>query len=148
MPGTVRFHRVLRASPELVYRAFLDAEAMVKWLPPNEFTGKFTAWMPKSAAPSGCRSRISAPATATPSAGAISIWFPTYGFVTRTSSTTRTSRRDAGDDHRQESLLRDRVEHRARRDTGLHSPRCLHPYWQESLTLLAQLVEAEIPGRS
>lgn len=40
MPSTVRFHRVLRASPERVYRAFLDPEAMVKWLPPNGFTGK------------------------------------------------------------------------------------------------------------
>lgn len=38
--GTVRFHRVLRAPPERVYRAFLDADAMVKWLPPNGFTGK------------------------------------------------------------------------------------------------------------
>src|SRR5713101_234518 len=36
----VRFHRVLRATPERVYRAFLDADAMVKWLPPNRFTGK------------------------------------------------------------------------------------------------------------
>ena len=39
MPNTVRFHRVLKASPERVYRAFLDADAMVKWLPPNGFTG-------------------------------------------------------------------------------------------------------------
>lgn len=38
--GTVRLHRVLRAPPERVYRAFLDADAMVKWLPPNGFTGK------------------------------------------------------------------------------------------------------------
>lgn len=38
--GTVRFHRVLRAPPERVYRAFLDADAMVKWLPPDGFTGK------------------------------------------------------------------------------------------------------------
>ena len=37
---TVRFHRVLRAKPERVYRAFLDADAMVKWLPPNGFTAK------------------------------------------------------------------------------------------------------------
>lgn len=37
---TVRFHRVLRAPPERVYRAFLDPEAMVKWLPPNGFTGR------------------------------------------------------------------------------------------------------------
>ena len=38
--NTVRLHRVLRAAPERVYRAFLDADAMVKWLPPNGFTGK------------------------------------------------------------------------------------------------------------
>jgi uncharacterized protein YndB with AHSA1/START domain len=40
MPSTVRFHRVLRGTPERVYRAFLDPDAMVKWLPPNGFTGK------------------------------------------------------------------------------------------------------------
>lgn len=40
MPNTVRLHRVLRASPQRVYRAFLDADAMAKWLPPNGFTGK------------------------------------------------------------------------------------------------------------
>lgn len=38
--NTVRLHRVLRAPPERVYRAFLDADALVKWLPPNGFTGK------------------------------------------------------------------------------------------------------------
>ena len=40
MPNTVQFHRVLRATPERVYRGFLDADAMVKWLPPHGFTGK------------------------------------------------------------------------------------------------------------
>jgi uncharacterized protein YndB with AHSA1/START domain len=38
--GTVRLHRVLRSTPERVYRAFLDADAMAKWLPPHGFTGK------------------------------------------------------------------------------------------------------------
>lgn len=38
--NTVRLHRVLRSPPERVYRAFLDADAMAKWLPPNGFTGK------------------------------------------------------------------------------------------------------------
>lgn len=38
--GTVQLHRVLRAPPERVYRAFLDAEAMAKWLPPYGFTCK------------------------------------------------------------------------------------------------------------
>ena len=40
MPNTIRLHRVLRASPETVYRAFLDADAKAKWLPPNGYTGK------------------------------------------------------------------------------------------------------------
>jgi uncharacterized protein YndB with AHSA1/START domain len=40
MSNTVRLHRVLRATPERVYRAFLDADAWNKWLPPNGFTGK------------------------------------------------------------------------------------------------------------
>ena len=38
--NTIRLHRVLRSTPERVYRAFLDADAKVKWLPPNGFTGK------------------------------------------------------------------------------------------------------------
>lgn len=40
MPSTVRLHRVLQAKPERVYRAFLDPDAKAKWLPPNGFTGK------------------------------------------------------------------------------------------------------------
>ena len=38
--NTIRLHRVLRGTPERVYRAFLDPAAMAKWLPPNGFTGK------------------------------------------------------------------------------------------------------------
>jgi len=38
--NTVRFHRVLRAPAERIYRAFLNADALAKWLPPNGFTGK------------------------------------------------------------------------------------------------------------
>lgn len=40
MPSTIRLHRVLQAPPERVYRAFLDPDAMAKWLPPHGFTGK------------------------------------------------------------------------------------------------------------
>jgi len=40
MPSTVQFQRVLRTTPERLYRAFIDPDAMVKWLPPNGFTGK------------------------------------------------------------------------------------------------------------
>ena len=38
--STIRLHRVLRAAPERIYRAFLEADALAKWLPPNGFTGK------------------------------------------------------------------------------------------------------------
>jgi len=40
MTGTVKLHRVLRAPPERIYRAFLDADAMTKWIPPHGFTCK------------------------------------------------------------------------------------------------------------
>jgi uncharacterized protein YndB with AHSA1/START domain len=45
--NTIKLHRVLRAEPERVYRAFLDADAMAKWLPPNGFTGKVSEMNPK-----------------------------------------------------------------------------------------------------
>ena len=45
--NTVKLHRVLAAKPEKVYRAFLDAEAMAKWLPPNGFTCKVDHLNPK-----------------------------------------------------------------------------------------------------
>ena len=38
--GTVKLHRVLKTSPEKLYKAFIDPDAMVKWLPPHGFTGK------------------------------------------------------------------------------------------------------------
>ncbi len=44
---TIRLHRVLRATPEKIYRAFLDADAMCKWLPPYGFTGKMHHFEPK-----------------------------------------------------------------------------------------------------
>lgn len=42
--NTIRLHRVLRSTPEKVYRAFLDADAMCKWLPPYGFTAKMHAF--------------------------------------------------------------------------------------------------------
>jgi uncharacterized protein YndB with AHSA1/START domain len=47
MPNTIRLHRVLRAAPEKVYKAFLDPAAMCKWLPPNGFTGTMHHLEPK-----------------------------------------------------------------------------------------------------
>jgi uncharacterized protein YndB with AHSA1/START domain len=40
MPSTIKLHRVLKATPERVYKAFIDDDAKVKWLPPNGFTAK------------------------------------------------------------------------------------------------------------
>ena len=40
MPSTIKLHRVFKTTPERLYKAFLDAEAMVKWLPPHGFTAK------------------------------------------------------------------------------------------------------------
>lgn len=40
MPSTIRLHRVLRTTPEKLYKAFLDPDAKCKWLPPHGFTGK------------------------------------------------------------------------------------------------------------
>ena len=47
MPNSVRFQRVLRTTPERLYRAFIDPDAMVKWLPPNGFTGKIPHMDPR-----------------------------------------------------------------------------------------------------
>jgi uncharacterized protein YndB with AHSA1/START domain len=40
MPSTIRLHRVFKTTPERLYKAFINPEAMVKWLPPNGFTAK------------------------------------------------------------------------------------------------------------
>jgi uncharacterized protein YndB with AHSA1/START domain len=47
MANTVKLHRVLRATPDRVYRAFIDPEALVKWLPPHGFTAKVHALQAK-----------------------------------------------------------------------------------------------------
>ena len=45
--NTIRLHRVVRASPEKVYRAFTDADALCRWMPPFGFTGKMHHFEPK-----------------------------------------------------------------------------------------------------
>ena len=47
MPNTVKLHRVLTTKPEKIYRAFIEADAMARWLPPNGFTGTVHALEPK-----------------------------------------------------------------------------------------------------
>ena len=47
MPFTIRLHRVIKAPPERIYRAFTDPAAMCKWLPPHGFTGTMHHMEPK-----------------------------------------------------------------------------------------------------
>jgi hypothetical protein len=88
--NTVTLHRVLRAPPERVYKAFLDADAMAKWLPPHGFTGKVHHLKAEVGGTYKCRSRTSGADIAIPSAASISSSFRTSGFAIPTSSTIRT----------------------------------------------------------
>jgi uncharacterized protein YndB with AHSA1/START domain len=66
--NTIRLHRVIRATPETIYRAFLDPDAMAKWLPPNGFTGKVHHLEAKVCGTYRMSLTNSLPARATPSA--------------------------------------------------------------------------------
>ena len=145
--NTIKLHRVLRAPPERIYRAFLDADAMVKWLPPNGFTGKVHH----------LEARV--------------------GGTYRMSFTNFTSghSHSFGGEYL-ELIPNERIRHTDKFDdpnlpgqmvttvvlrkvfcgTELNvtqegipnaiPPEACYLGWQESLTLLAELVEAEIPG--
>jgi len=145
--NTVRFHRVLRAPAERIYRAFLNADALAKWLPPNGFTGKVHHLDAKVGG--------------------------TYK-MSFTNFTTGNSHSFGGE--YRELLPNERIRHTDRFDdpnlpgtmqvtvsfrkvscgTELNivqegipeviPPEACYLGWQESLALLAELVEAEIPG--
>lgn len=145
--NAIQLHRVLRATPERVYRAFLDPDAMVKWLPPNGFTGKVHH----------ADVRVGG----------------TYK-MSFTNFTTGHSESFGGE--YLELLPNERIRHTDRFDDpnlpgemqttisikqvscgtelsivqeGIPEvipPEACYLGWQESLTLLAKLVEAEIPG--
>jgi len=145
--NTVRFHRVLRAPAERIYRAFLNADALAKWLPPNGFTGKVHHLDAKVGG--------------------------TYK-MSFTNFTTGNSHSFGGE--YLELLPNERIRHTDRFDdpnlpgtmqvtvsfrkvscgTELNivqegipeviPPEACYLGWQESLALLAELVEAEIPG--
>ena len=145
--NTVRFHRVLRAPAERIYRAFLNADALAKWLPPNGFTGKVHHLDAKVGG--------------------------TYK-MSFTNFTTGTSHSFGGE--YLELLPNERIRHTDKFDdpnlpgtmqvtvsfrkvscgTELNivqegipeviPPEACYLGWQESLALLAELVEAEIPG--
>ena len=147
--NTIRLHRVLRATPEKIYKAFLDPDAMAKWLPPNGFTGQVHHLDAKVG-------------------GTYKMSFTNF---------TTGNRHSFGGEYL-ELTPNERIRHTDRfDDPGLPGemettitlkqvsvgtelnivqegvpavipPEACYLGWQESLTLLAKLVEAEIPDQT
>jgi uncharacterized protein YndB with AHSA1/START domain len=144
---TVRLHRVIRATPERVYRAFLDADAWSKWLPPHGFTGKVHALDAKV----GGSYRMSFTNFSSGNSHAFggkylelvpnqklrytaSFDDPNLPGEMQTTVTLRQVSCGTELNVVQEGI------------PGIIPPEGCYLGWQESLTLLVQLVEPEIPG--
>ena len=147
MPHTVRLHRVLRAPPERIYRAFLTPDAMAKWLPPNGFTGKVHHMDAKV----GGTYKMSFTNFTTGESHA----FGGKYLELRPNALLRYT--DVFDDPSMPGEMQTAITLRkADCGTELHVVQEGVPSviplescylgWQESLTLLAQLVEAEVPA--
>jgi uncharacterized protein YndB with AHSA1/START domain len=144
--NTIRLHRVMRATPEKIYRAFLDTDALVKWLPPNGFTARV----------SHLDTRIG---------GSYHMAFTNFttgkshsfgGKYLELVPHERLRYTDRFDDPNLPGELQVTVTlKRVSVGTELHivqegvpdviPPEACYLGWQESFTLLAKLVEAEIP---
>lgn len=147
MPNTIRLHRVLRAPPERIYRAFLDAGAMVKWLPPNGFTGK-VHHLDAKVGGSYKMSFTNFTTGQSHSFGGEYLELVPHERIVHT---------DRFDDPSLPGVMRTTVSLKnVFCGTELNvlqegvstaiPPEACYLGWQESLTLLAKLVEAEIPG--
>jgi len=145
--NTVRLHRVLRAAPEKIYRAFLDPDAMVKWLPPHGFTGK----VHHMDARVGGSYKMSFTNFSTGLGHAFG------GEYLELLQNERIRHTDRFDDPNLPGVMQVTVSLKkvwcgtelAIVQEGIPEVIPLEACylgWQESLTLLAQLVEAEIPG--
>jgi uncharacterized protein YndB with AHSA1/START domain len=145
--STIRLHRVLRATPERVYRGFLDADAMVKWLPPNGFTAKVHHMDAKV----GGTFRMSFTNFSTGQSHAFG------GEYLELTPHERIRYTDKFEDPNLPGEMQVTVTLRkVSVGTELHvvqdgvpeliPAEACYLGWQESLTLLAKLVEAEIPG--
>ncbi len=144
---TIRLHRVLRAPPERIYRAFLDADAMAKWLPPHGFTGKVHHLDAKV----GGSYRMSFTNLSTGHSHTFG------GEYLELSPFERIRHTDRFDDpnlpgEMQVTVALKPVSCGTELNIVQEGVPAVIPAeacylgWQESLTLLAQLVEAEIPG--
>ena len=147
MPHTIRLHRVLKSKPDRVYRAFSDADAMVKWLPPHGFVGQ----VHENDARVGGVYRMSfvnfASGNAHSWAGRYVELVPDRRVVTAATF----------DDPNLTGEMRTTVEivpvfcgvELTVTQEGIPDaipPQACYLGWQESLQLLALLIEAEIPG--
>jgi uncharacterized protein YndB with AHSA1/START domain len=145
--NTVRLHRVLRAPAERIYRAFLDADAMAKWLAPNGFTGK----VHHLDARVGGSYRMSFTHFAS---GHEHAFGGTYVELVPDERIRYTNRFDDPNlpGEMQTTITLSRVSCGTDLNVvqeGIPSAipvEACYLGWQESLTLLGQLVEAEIPG--
>lgn len=144
---TIRLHRVLRAPAERIYRAFLDPDAMVKWLPPHGFTGK----VHHLDAQVGGTFRMSFTNLGTGHGHAFG------GRYLELIPAQRIRHTDAFDDPNLPGEMQVTVDLRAvscgtevsivqEGIPAMIPAEACYLGWQESLTLLAQLVEAEIPA--
>ena len=145
--NTIRLHRVLRAPPERVYRAFLDPDALAKWLPPNGFTGK----VHELDARVGGTHRMSFTSLASGASHSFG------GRYLELVPGERIRYTDAFDDPNLPGEMQCTVSLRKVScgteldvvqegvPAAIPAEMC-HLGWQESLALLAALVEAEIPG--
>ena len=144
--NTVRLHRVLRTTPEKIYRAFLDPAAMAKWLPPNGFTGK----VHQIDAKVGGTYKMSFTNFGT---GQSHSFGGTYLELVPNERIRHTDTFDdpnlPGEMHTTVSLKKVSVGTEVNVvqegiPAAIPAEAC-YLGWQESLTLLAQLVEAEVP---
>jgi uncharacterized protein YndB with AHSA1/START domain len=145
--NTIRLHRVLRAPPERIYRAFLDPDAMAKWLPPHGFTGKVHSMDARVGG--GYRMTFT-----NFSGGGGHSFGGEYRELVPDERIRYTNRFD---DPNMPGVFETAVTlrkvfcgtevHIMQSDIpAMIPPEACYLGWQESLTLLAQLVEPEIPG--
>ena len=145
--NTIRLHRVLKAPPERVYRAFLDPAAMCKWLPPNGFTGQVHHLEAKV----GGTYKMSFTNFSTGNSHSFG------GEYLELTPNERIRHTDRFDDPNLPGEIQTTITLRQvfcgtelnivqEGVPGVIPAEACYLGWQESLTLLAKLVEAEIPG--
>ena len=146
--NTIRLHRVLKAPPERVYRAFLDPAAMCKWLPPNGFTGQVHHLEAKV----GGTYKMSFTNFSTGNSHSFG------GEYLELTPNERIRHTDKFDDPNMPGEMQTTITFKKvfcgtelnivqEGVPGVIPPEACYLGWQESLRLLTQLVEAEIPDQ-